>query len=59
LDDAFGVNATAPLAARLEARWPGAAASLRGGLEDVFTVRRLGVGGRLAAGLTTTNCTRA
>jgi hypothetical protein len=34
----------------------GAAASLREGLEDMFTVRRLGVGGRLAAGLTNTNC---
>jgi hypothetical protein len=28
---------------------------LREGLEDMFTVRRLGVGGRLAAGLTNTN----
>src|SRR6266508_106862 len=39
-----------------EARWPDAAASLREGLEDMFTVRRLGVGGRLAASLTNTNC---
>jgi len=44
------------LAAQLEARWPDAAASLREGLEDMFTVRRLGVGGRLAASLTNTNC---
>jgi hypothetical protein len=29
---------------------------LREGLEDMFTVRRLGVGGRLAASLTNTNC---
>ena len=43
------------LAAQLEARWPDAAASLREGLEDMFTVRRLGVGGRLAASLTTMN----
>jgi hypothetical protein len=39
------------LDAQLEARWPDAAASLREGLEDRFTVRRLGVGGRLAASL--------
>jgi HD domain-containing protein len=32
------------------------AASLGEGLEDMFTVRRLGVGGRLAASLTNTNC---
>ena len=44
------------LDAQLEARWPDAAASLREGLEDMFTVRRLGVGGRLAASLTNTNC---
>ncbi len=44
------------LAAQLEARWPDAAASLREGLEDMFPVRRLGVGGRLAASLTNTNC---
>jgi putative transposase len=42
------------LAAQLEARWPDATASPREGLEDMFTVRRLGVGGRLAASLT--NC---
>jgi putative transposase len=28
----------------------------REGLEDMFTVRRLGVGGRLAVSLTNTNC---
>lgn len=37
-------------------RWPDAAASLREGLEDVITVRRLSVGGRLAASLTNTSC---
>ena len=31
-------------------------ASLREGLEDMFTVRRLGINGRLAATLTNTNC---
>jgi putative transposase len=31
-------------------------ASLREGLEDMFTVRRLGIGGRLATSLTNTNC---
>jgi hypothetical protein len=31
-------------------------ASLREGLKDMFTVRRLGAGGRLAASLTNTNC---
>jgi putative transposase len=34
-------------------------ASLREGLEDVFTVRRLGIGGRLATSLTNTNCTKS
>jgi putative transposase len=33
-----------------------AAASLRAGVEDMFTVRRLGVGGRLATSLTDANC---
>jgi hypothetical protein len=47
------------LAAQLEARWPDAAASLREGLEDMFTVRRLGVGGRLAASLTNPTASRA
>jgi hypothetical protein len=31
-------------------------ASLRAGVEDMFTVRRLGVGGRLATSLTDANC---
>jgi hypothetical protein len=50
-----GGRACRDLAAQLQARWPDAAASLREGLEDMFTVRRLGVGGRLAASLTNTN----
>ena len=44
------------LAAELDADHPDAAASLREGLEDMFTVRRLGVSGALARTLTTTNC---
>ena len=55
-DPAKGERACRDLAAQLEARWPDAAASLREGLADMFTVRRLGVGGRLAASLTNTNC---
>lgn len=43
------------LATDLEARWPNAAASLREGLEDMFTVSRLGIDGRLAKTLTNTN----
>jgi transposase-like protein len=55
-DPADGEHAARDLARQLEDRWPDAAASLREGLEDMFTVRRLGVTGRLAATLTTTNC---
>lgn len=43
------------LATELEAHWPGAASSLREGLEDMFTVSRLGIDGRLARTLTNTN----
>jgi transposase-like protein len=43
------------LATELEARWPNAAASLREGLDDMFTVSRLGIDGRLAKTLTNTN----
>ena len=56
VDPAKGERACRDLAVQLKARWPGAAASLREGLEDMSTVRRLGVGGRLAASLTSTNC---
>ena len=51
-----GERAARDLARQLEARWPDAAASLREGLEEMFTVRRLGITGRLAATLTNTNC---
>jgi transposase-like protein len=54
-DPAKGLDATRRLAAELKGDHPDAAASLLEGLEDMFTVRRLGVGGRLALTLTTTN----
>ena len=43
------------LARQLETRWPDAAASVREGLEEMFTVRRLGVSDRLARSLSSTN----
>jgi transposase-like protein len=43
------------LAAQLDKSHPGAAASLREGLEEMFTVSRLGIDGRLAKTLTTSN----
>ena len=55
-DATKGLAAAMGLAKGLEADHPDAAASLREGLDDMFTVRRLGVGGTLAATLTTTNC---
>ncbi len=55
-DPAKGERAARDLATQLEARWPDAAASLREGLEEMFTVRHLGINGRLAATLTNTNC---
>ena len=53
---AKGLDAAKRIAAELKADHPDAAASLVEGLEDMFTVRRLGVNGRLAETLTTTNC---
>ncbi len=47
-DPAAGLRMARDLARQLETRWPDAAASLREGLEEMFTVRRLGVGDRLA-----------
>ncbi len=55
-DPAKGQDAARRLAAELEADHPDAAASLLEGLDDMFTVRRLGVSGRLAKTLTNTNC---
>ena len=43
------------LATELERKWPDAAGSLREGLEEMFTVSRLGIDGRLAKTLTNTN----
>ena len=43
------------LAAQLEREHPSAAASLREGLDDMFTVRRLGASDRLARSLSCTN----
>jgi transposase-like protein len=51
-----GLSAARRLATELEADHPDAAGSLREGLEDMFSVRRLGVTGALARTLTTTNC---
>jgi transposase-like protein len=51
-----GLAAARALAKELDADHPDAAASLREGLEDMFTVRRLGIGGALAKTLTNTNC---
>jgi transposase-like protein len=53
---AKGLAAAKSLAKELEADHPDAAASLREGLDDMFTVRRLGVSGTLAETLTSTNC---
>ena len=55
-DAAKGLAAAKSLAKELEADHPDAAASLREGLDDMFTVRRLGVSGTLAETLTSTNC---
>jgi putative transposase len=54
-DPAAGLRAVEDLARALENRWPDAAASLREGLDEMFTVRRLGVSERLARTLTSTN----
>lgn len=54
-DPAKGLGAAKRLAGELRPEHPDAAASLLEGLEDMFTVRRLGVGGNLAEMLTCTN----
>jgi hypothetical protein len=43
------------LAAELERSWPDAAASLREGMTETLTLMRLGIGGRLAKTLASTN----
>jgi len=55
-DATKGHAAAQRLAAELEADHPDAAASVREGLSDMFSVRRLGVGATLALTLTSTNC---
>lgn len=44
------------LATEVERSWPDAASSIREGLEEMFTVRRLGVDGALFRTLRSTNC---
>jgi putative transposase len=54
-DPEQGLRNARHLAGLLENSYPGAAASLREGLEEMFTVARLGIDGRLAKTLTTSN----
>jgi putative transposase len=54
-DPAKGLRAARALASELDRQHLGAAASLREGLEEMFTVRRLGPGGRLCRTLSSTN----
>jgi putative transposase len=54
-DPEQGLRNAKHLAAQLDKNHPGAAASLREGLEEMFTVARLGIDGRLAKTLTTSN----
>jgi transposase-like protein len=55
-DPTKGLAACQALARQLESRHPDAAGSLREGLEEMFTIARLGVTGRLRRTLTNTNC---
>ncbi|HUO40583.1 MAG TPA: IS256 family transposase [Mycobacterium sp.] len=54
-DPEQGLRNAKSLAAQLDKNHPGAAASLREGLEQMFTVARLGIDSRLAKTLTTSN----
>ena len=54
-DPAKGLDAAKRLAGELRPEHPDAAASLLEGLDDMFAVRRLGIGGNLAEMLTCTN----
>jgi putative transposase len=54
-DPDTGLRNAKSLAAQLDNTYPSAAASLREGLEEMFTVARLGIDGRLAKTLTTSN----
>ena len=55
-DPSKGRAACEALAKQLERDHPDAAASLREGLDEMFTVARLGIGGRLRQSLPNTNC---
>ncbi len=54
-DPAAGLRKAKLLATELEQLWPDAAGSLREGLDDMFTVRGLGIDGTLARTLVCTN----
>jgi len=54
-DPEQGLRNAKHLASELEKSYPSAAASLREGLDEMFTVARLGIDGRLAKTLTTSN----
>jgi putative transposase len=54
-DPDTGLSNAKRLAAQLDKSYPSAASSLREGLEEMFTVARLGIDGRLAKTLTTSN----
>ena len=55
VDPTRGLRVATGIAAQLEDHYPSAAASLREGLDDMFTVRRLGASDRLARSLSCTN----
>ena len=54
-DPDAGLRNAKHLAAQLDKNYPSAAASLREGLQEMFTVTRLGIDGHLAKTLTTSN----
>jgi putative transposase len=54
-DPERGLKVAKGIAAQLDERYPSAAASLKEGLDDMFTVRRLGPSAGLARSLTCTN----
>ncbi len=55
VDPTRGSRVATGIAAQLDEHYPSAAASLREGLDDMFTVRRLGASDRLARSLSCTN----
>jgi transposase-like protein len=54
-DPALATQRLQLLAGELEQSWPDAAGSLREGLDDTLTLMRLGIGGKLATTLSSTN----